>query len=63
MGREAGRGGGRKGLGTGRRGEAEMKILNFADYLDTPNLVVAFFSLARIFGECSTIHSPLALFF
>ena len=25
--------------------------------------VVAFSSLARIFGECSTIHSPPALFF
>ena len=25
--------------------------------------VVAFLSLARIFGECSTIYSPLALFF
>ena len=26
-------------------------------------VVVAFSSLARILGECSTIHSPLALFF
>ena len=26
-------------------------------------MVVAFTSLARILGECSTIHSPLALFF
>ena len=26
-------------------------------------VVVAFFSLARILGECSTIHSPAPLFF
>ena len=30
--------------------------------IDTPYLVVAFSSLARILGECAAIHSPPALF-
>ena len=29
----------------------------------TSSLLVAFSSLARILGDCSTIHSPLVLFF
>ena len=45
----------------GRRGQERQKSWQQAKHAKLP--LVAFSSLARIFGECSTIYSPPALDF
>ena len=41
---------------------SRLVLFNFCVVVVVVGVVVAFSSLARIWGDCSTIHSPLALF-